>query len=63
VSALRTARYAQGKGYEPGVARWYGWFCTVGKFPELQGQLQFHLRRIFHRQATLIEYKSAPSSR
>lgn len=59
VSALRTAKYIRSRGYGAQAANWYGLFCTLGKFPELQGQLQFHLGRIFNRQQTLIEYKSA----
>jgi GT2 family glycosyltransferase len=62
VSALRTARYIQGKGYDRSAATMYGLLCTLGKFPEIQGQLQFHLRRLLKRQATLIEYKTTPSS-
>jgi hypothetical protein len=35
----------------------YALFCTIGKFPNLQGQIQFYLSVIFNQQRTLVEYK------
>jgi GT2 family glycosyltransferase len=35
----------------------YGLFCTLAKFPELQGQLWFHWNRVRGDRSTLIEYK------
>jgi GT2 family glycosyltransferase len=35
----------------------YGLFCTLAKFPELQGQLWFHLNRLKGDRSSLIEYK------
>jgi GT2 family glycosyltransferase len=32
-------------------------FTTLGKFPEAQGAVQYHLRRLMRKDATLIEYK------
>ncbi len=36
----------------------YACFCTLGKFPQLQGQIQFHAARLLNRRQTLIEYKN-----
>jgi GT2 family glycosyltransferase len=35
----------------------YGLFCTLAKFPELQGQLWFHWNRVRGDRSALIEYK------
>ncbi len=35
----------------------YALACVVGKFPQLQGQIQFYLNLIFQRSQQLIEYK------
>jgi hypothetical protein len=32
---------------------------VVGKFPQVQGQIQFHLGRLLGRRQGLIEYKTA----
>jgi GT2 family glycosyltransferase len=39
------------------LAWYYGLFCTLAKFPELQGQLWFHLNRLKGDRSPLIEYK------
>ena len=39
------------------LAAYYGLFCTLAKFPELQGQLWFHWNRIRGDRSSLIEYK------
>jgi hypothetical protein len=39
------------------LAFYYGVFCTLAKFPELQGQLWFHLNRLKGDRSSLIEYK------
>jgi glycosyltransferase involved in cell wall biosynthesis len=39
----------------------YSLFCVLGKFPQVQGQIQFHISRLLKRQRTLVEYKSATS--
>ncbi|HEY9826639.1 MAG TPA: glycosyltransferase family 2 protein, partial [Stenomitos sp.] len=41
-------------------ALYYGIFCTLGKWPELLGQVQFHGNRLLGRRSSLIEYKSSP---
>jgi glycosyltransferase involved in cell wall biosynthesis len=38
-------------------AFYYAIFCTLAKFPELQGQLWFHLNRLKGDRSALIEYK------
>jgi GT2 family glycosyltransferase len=53
---LKTYRYARSQ-CRPPLAFCYGLFCTLAKFPELQGQLWFHLNRLKGDQSTLIEYK------
>jgi GT2 family glycosyltransferase len=39
------------------LAAYYGLFCTLAKFPELQGQVWFHWNRLRGDRSTLIEYK------
>jgi glycosyltransferase involved in cell wall biosynthesis len=41
----------------PALAFYYGLFCTLVKFPELQGQLWFHWNQVRGDRTTLIEYK------
>ncbi len=53
---LKTYRHAQCQ-CRPVLAFYYGLFCTLAKFPELQGQLWFHLNRLKGGQSALIEYK------
>lgn len=36
----------------------YGLFCVLGKFPELQGQLEFIFYKLRQRQRLLVEYKA-----
>ena len=36
----------------------YAVFCLLIKFPQLQGQLQFHFSKLLHRQHNLVEYKT-----
>jgi GT2 family glycosyltransferase len=38
-------------------AFYYAFFCAIVKFPELQGQLRFHLNRLRGDRSALIEYK------
>jgi glycosyltransferase involved in cell wall biosynthesis len=37
----------------------YSLFCVLGKFPEAQGQIQYHFSRFLGKQRTLVEYKEA----
>lgn len=55
---LRTYYQTRQRGFTPAESRLYAVACTIGKFPELQGQLQFWLGQyLLRRPATLIEYK------
>jgi len=38
--------------------RLYAFFVTLGKFPELQGQLKFYFNRLSKKQSKIIEYKN-----
>jgi GT2 family glycosyltransferase len=59
LSIFRSYQHTQQRGIPPIPALMYGLFCTLGKFPEAQGQIQFHLRRLLKRQSQLIEYKGS----
>ena len=39
----------------------YAFSCVLAKFPQLQGQIQFHQRRLLGQQSKLIEYKTSNS--
>ncbi len=39
----------------------YAVSCVLAKFPQLQGQIQFHQRRLLGQQSQLIEYKTTNS--
>ena len=49
------------RGFQSEDALLYSLFCVLGKFPQVQGQIQFHISRLLKRQRTLVEYKSATS--
>ncbi|WP_404784565.1 glycosyltransferase family 2 protein [Altericista sp. CCNU0014] len=53
---FKTYRHARCQG-SVSLAFYYGVFCTLAKFPELQGQLRFHLNRFKGDRSALIEYK------
>ena len=42
-------------------AAMYALSCVLAKFPQLQGQIQFHQRRLLGQQSKLIEYKTTNS--
>jgi glycosyltransferase involved in cell wall biosynthesis len=50
-------RQAYGDGASESWA--YGWFCTLGKWPENLGQVMYWSDRLRGKRATLIEYKGA----
>ena len=39
----------------------YAISCVLGRFPQLQGQIQFHQRRLLGQRSNLIEYKTSKS--
>ncbi len=45
------------RGFKSEDALLYSLFCLLGKFPQVQGQIQFHISRLLKRQRTLVEYK------
>lgn len=53
---LKTYGQTRHRCREP-LAFYYGLFCTLAKFPELQGQLWFHINRLRGDRSSLIEYK------
>jgi GT2 family glycosyltransferase len=50
--------YLRNQGFTVPDAQLYSWNCILAKFPQLQGQIQFHIWRLLKRQATLVEYKN-----
>jgi GT2 family glycosyltransferase len=50
--------YLRNQGLTPPDAQLYSWNCVLAKFPQLQGQIQFHIWRLLKRPATLVEYKN-----
>jgi GT2 family glycosyltransferase len=64
--ALATYRtynyYVKQRNFTAKNAAVYALSCVVAKFPQLQGQIQFHLRRLLGQRSNLIEYKTANSN-
>lgn len=58
----RMYRYWQQRGYKSKDAISYSVFCALDKFPQLQGQIKFHVSRLLNKQRTIVEYKSATST-
>jgi glycosyltransferase involved in cell wall biosynthesis len=46
------------RGFKSSDASLYALFCVLGKLPQTQGQILFHISRLLKRQQTLVEYKS-----
>jgi GT2 family glycosyltransferase len=60
ISTYRTYHYyMQAQELASKDAALYALFCTLGKFPQVQGQIQFHLNRLLGRRQNLIEYKTS----
>lgn len=55
----RIYHYMQQKGFKSQDTALYALFCMLGKFPQVQGQIQFHLGRLLGRRSNLVEYKTA----
>jgi GT2 family glycosyltransferase len=51
--------YAKQPNFTAKNAALYALSCVIAKFPQLQGQIQFHLRRLLGQRSKLIEYKTA----
>ncbi|MBW4547534.1 MAG: glycosyltransferase [Symplocastrum torsivum CPER-KK1] len=56
--SYRIYRYMQPRGFESKDTALYALSCMLGKFPQVQGQLKFHLNRLLKRRNVLVEYKS-----
>lgn len=57
---LMVKLYIQNRRYGARAAFVYAVFCTLIKFPELQGQIKFHRNRLLGSRSRLIEYKASP---
>lgn len=55
----RIYRYMLSQDLKSKDAWAYALSCMLGKFPQAQGQIQFHLGRLLGRRQTLVEYKTA----
>ncbi|MEG3894245.1 MULTISPECIES: glycosyltransferase [unclassified Microcoleus] len=53
--------YAKQRDLTTKDAAIYALSCVLAKFPQLQGQIQFHQRRLLGQQSKLIEYKTTNS--
>lgn len=56
--AYKVYKYTKQRGCKTRDGIAYALFCVLDKFPQLQGQIQFHLSRLLKRQRTLVEYKN-----
>lgn len=56
--SYRVYQEVQEREITPRDALFYSLSCILGKIPQMQGQLQFHLSRLLKRQRSLVEYKS-----
>ncbi|MGD1914043.1 MAG: glycosyltransferase [Rivularia sp. (in: cyanobacteria)] len=56
---FRVYKYAKIREISGSDALLYGLFCILDKFPQLIGQIQFHLSRLLRRKRTIVEYKGA----
>ena len=51
--AYRVYRNTLLRGFKSEDAMMYGLFCVLDKFPQLQGQIQFHISRLFKQEHTI----------
>ncbi|MGF1516046.1 MAG: glycosyltransferase [Elainellaceae cyanobacterium] len=58
LSAYRSYRHTRQRGFSSKTAWLYALSCVAGKFPEVQGQLSYHINRLLGRRQSIIEYKS-----
>ena len=56
--AYRAYRLTLLKGFQSMDAMFYGLFCSIEKYPQLQGQIQFYMYKLLKRSPTLVEYKT-----
>lgn len=53
----RAYHHTRKRGYQSRDAILYALFCVFDKFPQLQGQIKFHISRLLKQQRTIVEYK------
>jgi GT2 family glycosyltransferase len=58
----RVAAYMGDRGFTRPDSWLYAGFCTLSKFPQAQGQLQFHWLRLQGKRQAIVEYKTSPVS-
>lgn len=63
LSFYRVFRFTRRRGRAPREAALYAAFMQLGRFPEVQGVLQFHRDRWFGKASEIIEYKRAGTQR
>ncbi len=59
---FRVYKYAKKTEINSSDALLYGLFCVLDKFPQMVGQIQFHLSRLLGKKRTIVEYKNAAVS-
>ncbi len=62
VQAFRIFRYARRRGWSTRNALLYATFCTLGKLPQVIGQLTYRRRAFQGTETQLIEYKTISAS-
>ncbi|NEN95680.1 MAG: glycosyltransferase family 2 protein, partial [Moorea sp. SIO3I7] len=58
----RIYRHKSQTGFSSTDALLYSLSCMIGKFPQVQGQIQFHLNRLLGQRSNLVEYKTVLNS-
>lgn len=58
VYPIQIARIAMKNSINISKSWLYAFYLTLGKFPEMQGQLKFYINRLFKKRSEIIEYKS-----
>jgi glycosyltransferase involved in cell wall biosynthesis len=56
--AYKIYRYVKQRNYSSKDTALYTMSCLASKFPQAQGQVQFHINRLLKRNVCLIEYKN-----
>jgi glycosyltransferase involved in cell wall biosynthesis len=57
--AYKIYRYVKQRNYSSKDTALYTMSCLVSKFPQAQGQIQFHINKLLRRDIDLIEYKNS----
>ncbi|MGB3615766.1 MAG: glycosyltransferase [Elainellaceae cyanobacterium] len=58
ISVYRSYRHTRQRGFSDKTSWLYAVSCALGKFPQVQGQLGYHVNRLLGRHQGIIEYKS-----